>query len=108
MRLLTKKLAAITGVVLFLSMLAVPDLHAWWDGKWEQRIKIQFDASSIGGDIKDDLTGVPVLVRLHTGNFSFPGAKDDGSDLRFVSSDDTSPLKYHIEKFDPQEEIALV
>ncbi len=27
-------------------------------------------------------------------------AKDDGSDLRFVASDDKTPLKHHIEKFD--------
>ena len=39
---------------------------------------------------------------------AFSNAKADGSDLRFVSADDKSPLKYHIEKFDPKEEIALV
>ncbi|OGP12494.1 MAG: flagellar motor protein MotA [Deltaproteobacteria bacterium GWA2_54_12] len=108
MRLLTKKLAAIAGVVFFLGVLAVPDVHAWWDGKWQQRIKIQYDTSSKGGDIKEGLTDIPVLVRLHTGNFSFTSAKADGSDIRFVSVDDESPLKYHIEKFDPEEEIALV
>jgi biopolymer transport protein ExbB len=93
----------------FLSgLLAVPNAHAWWDGKWKQRKKIQFDASSKGADIKENLTDVPVLVRLHTGNFSFSSAKADGSDLRFVSADDKSPLKYHIEKFDPKNEIALI
>ncbi len=35
-------------------------------------------------------------------------AKADGSDIRFVSGDDKSPLKYHIETFDPKEEIALI
>jgi biopolymer transport protein ExbB len=94
--------------VFFLGVLAVQDAHAWWEGKWQQRKKIQFDASSKGADIKENLTDVPVLVRLHTGNFSFSSAKPDGSDLRFVSSDDKSPLKYHIEKFDPKEEIALI
>jgi len=49
-----------------------------------------------------------VLIRLHSGNFSFSGSKADGSDIRFVSADDKSPLKYHIEKFDSKEEIALV
>jgi len=69
---------------------------------------IQFDASSKAADMKGTLTDVPVLVRLHTGNFNFSSAKADGSDLRFVSADDKIPLKYHIEKFDAKEEIAFV
>ncbi len=100
--------AAIVGLILLFGVLDVPSAHAWWDGKWKQREKIQFDVSSKGADFKDSLTDVPVLVRLHTGNFSFSGAKEDGSDLRFVSADDKSPLKYHVEKFDPREEIALI
>ncbi|HET6515724.1 MAG TPA: MotA/TolQ/ExbB proton channel family protein [Thermodesulfovibrionales bacterium] len=87
--------------------LAAPTAHAWWDGKWKQRMKIQFDTSSKAADIKESLVDVPVLIRLHTGNFTFSNANADGSDIRFVSSDDKTPLKYHIEKFDPREEIAL-
>jgi biopolymer transport protein ExbB len=96
------------GLAFVFGLLAVPNAQAWWDGKWKERKKVQFDTSSKGSDIKDNLTDLPVLVRLHTGNFSFSNAKPDGSDLRFVSADDKSPLKYHIEKFDPKEEIALV
>lgn len=107
-RSLMKTVVAVVGLAIFIGVLAVPDAHAWWDGKWQQRRKIQFDASAKGADIKDNLTDVPVLIRLHTGNFNFPNAKPDGSDLRFVGADDKSPLKYHIEKFDPKEEIALI
>jgi len=89
-------------------MTAVSEANAWWDGKWKQRKKIQFDTSSKGADIKENLTDIPVLVRLHTGNFGFSGAKADGTDLRFVGADDKSPLKYHIEKYDAKEEIAFV
>jgi biopolymer transport protein ExbB len=32
----------------------------------------------------------------------------NGRDLRFVAGDDLTPLKYHIEKFDPINELALV
>lgn len=92
----------------FFGLLTFSDANAWWDGKWKQRKKIQFDTTSKGADIKENLTDIPILVRLHTGNFGFSAAKADGSDLRFVSSDDKSPLKYHIEKFDPKQEIALV
>ena len=90
------------------SVAVVPEAGAWWDNKWAYRKKVLFDASARGADIKENLTDIPVLVRLHTGNFNFANAKVDGEDLRFVGADDKSPLKYHIEKFDPVEEIALV
>jgi biopolymer transport protein ExbB len=105
---ITKIAAGTTATIFALCTLAVPSAHAWWDGKWQQREKIQFDATSKAADMKDALTDVPVLVRLHTGNFNFSSAKADGADLRFVGADDKSPLKYHIEKFNPKEEIALI
>lgn len=107
-RLLTKILAVNAALVFFLGVLSVTNAHAWWDGKWRQRKEIKFDASSRGADIKENLAAVPVLVRLHTGNFSFSSAKADGSDLRFMSADDKTPLKYHIEKFSAEEEIAMI
>ena len=82
--------------------------HAWWDGKWKYRKKIVLDTTPQGGDIKEALTDFPVLVRLHTGNFTFANAKPDGSDIRFVASDDKTPLKYHIEQYDPKEEMVLI
>ena len=47
-------------------------------------------------------------MRLHTGDFDFGNVKENGGDLRFVADDDKTPLKYHIEKFDPINEMALV
>lgn len=96
------------GLIFSIGMLAVADADAWWDSKWQKRKQIQFDASAKSADTKDNLTDVPVLVRLHHGNFSFSDAKPDGADIRFVSADDKSPLKYHIEQFDPKKEIALI
>ena len=46
-------------------------------------------------------SAVPLLVRLYDGNFRFTSAKPDGSDIRFLTDDDKTPLSYHIEKFDP-------
>jgi biopolymer transport protein ExbB len=104
-----KRTAGIVSAVFILTfMCGVMQADAWWDAKWQHRKKVAFDASNKGGDVKESLTDVPVLVRLHSGNFAFANAKKDGSDLRFVSSDDKSPLKFHIEKFDPKLEIALV
>lgn len=74
--------------------------QAWWNEEWTLRKKITIDTSSTGSGITDSIGTVPVLVRLHIGNFRFAGAKEDGSDLRFVSGDDKSPLKFHIEKYD--------
>ena len=77
-------------------------------GSGRYRKKIVLDTTPQGGDIKEALTDFPVLVRLHTGNFTFENAKADGSDIRFVASDDKTPLKYHIERYDPKEEMVLI
>jgi biopolymer transport protein ExbB len=80
----------------------------WWDGKWKYRKKITIDTAPQGADIKEAVDDAPLLVRLHTGNFTFANARNDGSDIRFVASDDKTPLKYHIERYDPAEEMVLV
>lgn len=89
-------------------VLSAASAHAWWDEKWSHRKKIAMDTTITGADIAEAFTDVPVLVRLHTGNFDFTRAKEDGTDIRFLAADDKTPLKYHIEKFDSMEEMALV
>jgi len=74
--------------------------HAWWNQDWSMRKQITLDTSSTGANITDPIGSVPLLLRLHVGNFRFASAKPDGSDLRFVAGDDKTPLKHHIEKFD--------
>lgn len=81
--------------------------EAWWDQKWRFRKKITFDTTPAGTDLRESLSEVPVLVRLHTGNFNFSGVKEDGSDIRFVSGDDKVLLKFHSELFDSANELAL-
>ena len=96
-------------VLLLVSVLAfMPGLsHAWWNGDWSSRKKITLNVSQ--ADIKDAVSQAPVLVRLHTGNFDFANAKDDGRDIRFfLASDDKTPLHFHIEKYDPVNEMALI
>ncbi len=87
------------GLVAVLTLLPSP-AKAWWNDEWQLRKKITIDTSASGANITDPIGTSPVLVRLHVGNFRFASAKDDGSDLRFVASDDKTPLKHHIEKFD--------
>jgi biopolymer transport protein ExbB len=73
---------------------------AWWNDQWTQRKKITIDTGASGVGISDPIGTAPVLVRLHLGNFRFGSAKEDGGDLRFVASDDKTPLRFHVEKFD--------
>jgi biopolymer transport protein ExbB len=85
------------------------DARAWWNGDWAYRKEIDFDLTPKGADIPGAPTDVPVLIRLSLANFQyFSDAKSDGSDFRFIDSDDKTALKFHIERFDPQDQIALV
>jgi biopolymer transport protein ExbB len=85
------------------------DARAWWNGDWAYRKEIDFDLTPKGADIPGAPTDVPVLIRLSLANFQyFSDAKSDGSDFRFIDADDKTALKFHIERFDPQDQIALV
>jgi biopolymer transport protein ExbB len=84
--------------LLAVAVLAGTARAAWWNGEWSVRKKITLDTQ--GFPIADAVGSVPVLIRLHAGNFNFDNAKEDGSDLRFVASDDKTLLPYHIEKWD--------
>jgi biopolymer transport protein ExbB len=84
------------------------DALAWWNGDWAYRKEIDFDLTQKGADIPGTPTDVPVLIRLSLGNFQyFNDAKPDGSDFRFIDADDKTPLRFHLERFDPQTQIAL-
>ncbi len=72
--------------------------HADW-GKPEWSARAPLTVETPAGVPAPDGT-IPALVRLHTGNFDFASAKDDGSDLRFVAGDDKTELAYHIERYD--------
>lgn len=94
---------------LLLCLAFTPTLaSAWWNNDWQSRKELIIDASITGADIKETLTDFPVLVRLHSGNFSyFSELAENGKDLRFMA-DDKTPLKFQIEKFDGINEMALV
>ncbi|NMC73804.1 MAG: DUF2341 domain-containing protein [Geobacteraceae bacterium] len=103
-----RRFTSMLGGALLLSLtLGALDAGAWWDEKWQYRKKVSFDTTAKGANITGNLAQVPVLVRLHSGNFTFENAKEDGSDIRFVGSDDKTPLKFHLEKFDRGQGIAL-
>lgn len=97
----------VPALVLALMIWMVPlSANAWWDQNWEFRKKISLSASAAG--IGESQTDVSVLLRLHTANLDFASLKENGADLRFLDADDKTPLKYHVEMFDPVDEMALV
>jgi biopolymer transport protein ExbB len=72
----------------------------WWSKEWTLRKEITVDTTATGMAIADPIGTVPVLIRLHAGNFQFDAAKEDGGDIRFVAQDNKTLLSYHIEKYD--------
>ena len=85
------------------------DARAWWNDDWSFRKEIKFDLAKSGADIPGSPADVPVLIRLSLANFGyFADTAPDGADLRFIAADDKTPLKYHIERYDPQGQIAFL
>lgn len=82
--------------------------QAWWNEDWSQRTKVVLNTTEAGVAIKNPVNNLPVALRLHSGNFDFASAKEDGSDLRLVAGDDKTPLKFHIEHFDSLNELAVL
>ena len=70
--------------------------------------RFSFDTTPQGGDLAESVSQLPVLVRLHSGNFDFTQAAADGSDLRFFAADGKTPLKFHLESYDATNELAAV
>jgi biopolymer transport protein ExbB len=86
-------------------LLLLPNLaSAQWNADWASKKKISIDAKSAA----DSATQGEAVVRLHSGNFDFTSVNVDGSDIRFIASDDKTELKYHIEKFDAVNELAVI
>jgi biopolymer transport protein ExbB len=93
-----------------LLLLVVPAVsHAWWNDEWNFRKEVTLDLSAAGANIAGTPIEVPVLIKLHLGNFNYFGdTKPDGSDLRFIAGDDKTPLKFHVERYDPVTQLAYL
>jgi biopolymer transport protein ExbB len=91
-----------------LSFVLPATAQAWWQDDWHYRKQISVDTTPQGAAINEALGRTALLVRLHTGNFTFDGVKEDGSDLRFVAADDKTVLNHQIESFDALMGMALI
>jgi biopolymer transport protein ExbB len=99
-----KSARTLTALLILLPSIAL----AWWNNDWKQRTAVTLNTSAAGMPIQDTVNNVAIPVRLHSGNFDFVDAKPDGSDLRVISGDDKTPLKFWVERFDSVNELALV
>ena len=96
-------------IVLAMLLFPIASQASWWNDEWSYRKYITLDTSPTGANITEPVNNAAVLIRLHTGNFGyFLDLSPNGEDIRFVSSDDITPLKYHIEKLDAINEMALI
>jgi biopolymer transport protein ExbB len=102
--------ASIGRSAAFLLTLAAMPLaaSAWWDDAYSQRTRITLNTTAAGVETRAAISGALVPLRLHSGNFDFVAAKPDGSDLRVVSADDKTPLKFVVERFDGTNELAVL
>ena len=97
------------NTLLTLAAAALPlAAHAWWNEDWGQRTRYTLDTSDTGQPITEALAGVPLAIRLHSGNFDFLGSKEDGSDLRVLAADDKTVLPHRLERFDAANELAVL
>jgi biopolymer transport protein ExbB len=96
--------------LLVAALLAPGGAHAasWWQKDWPYRKQLTIDTTSKGVQIDQPIGRAPLLIRLHSGNFQFDDASENGGDLRFVANDDKTPIAYHIETFDPVLGVATV
>ena len=100
----TLRNALITLAAATLPLLA----QAWWNEDWAQRTHYTLDTSDKGQPIAEALAGVPLAIRLHSGNFDFLGSREDGSDVRVLAADDKTVLPHRLERFDAVNELAVL
>ncbi|MGL6042870.1 MAG: DUF2341 domain-containing protein, partial [Sandaracinobacteroides sp.] len=102
-----KKMLALLVMLGAIAAFATP-ANAWWNPEWTYRKAITVDTSPSGVNVSGPIGRMPVLVRLHDGNFTFGDVLQNGADIRFVDADDKTPLPYHIESFDAATGVATV
>ena len=103
-----KKLVPWTFATLALLAVTAHAVEAFNPGDWKHKQKTLLDTTAEGVEISQSVTQLPLALRLHTGNFAFAEASADGSDLRVTAADGKTPLRFHLEKYDVKNELAVV
>jgi biopolymer transport protein ExbB len=96
-------------VVALLGLCLSFNAFAWWNEEWTQRKQVTINTTVTGANTQAALKDVPVLLRLHAGNFPrFLELSDAGKDFRVIDADDATPLRFHVERFDAVAEMAFI
>jgi biopolymer transport protein ExbB len=99
----------ILSTLILLFCLSGQTAHAWWNKDWDYRKEFILDTTGTGLAIENSVSDAAILIKLHLGNFTyFNDTLPKGEDIRFVSGDDLTPLKYHIEYYDPLQQVGLI
>jgi biopolymer transport protein ExbB len=88
-------------VIYLVFLLIIPSTaSAWWSDQWTYRMPVTITSSASNG-VSEGAVDNAVLIKLHAGNFSdFFLVQESLADLRFVASDDKTPLKFQVDTFD--------
>jgi len=86
-----RKILIFTSVVICLLFLTSIASASWWNVNWKYRREITIT------NVSGTLTDYQILVELNSSNFNFSHAQENGSDIRFVASDDETLLSHWIE-----------
>ncbi len=97
-------------LALFLSLTITAQAHAegWWNKEWSYRKPVTVDTTASGVNVSGAIGRTVVLVRLHSGNFTFTEALENGADLRVVDADGKTPLPYHLESYNSKDGLATL
>lgn len=108
----TTMMARIMLLIALLLGMASPAAAAgnegWWNKDWSYRKAVTVDTSPSGVNVTGAVGRTVVLLRLHSGNFTFADVMPNGSDIRLVDSDNKTPLPFHLDRYDAQNGIATL
>ncbi|MCA9383151.1 DUF2341 domain-containing protein [Candidatus Dojkabacteria bacterium] len=68
---------------------------SWWNSSWGKAVKLTFDNSASA----ETLTDFPILVVINSSRLNYADTQDNGEDIRFIDSDQSTELSYEIEKW---------
>ncbi|MHA2022682.1 MAG: DUF2341 domain-containing protein, partial [Candidatus Thorarchaeota archaeon] len=97
-----RKVLIFASVVVCLLFLTSTASASWWNVNWKYRREITIT------NVNGTLTDYQILVELNSTNFNFSHAQENGSDIRFVASDDETLLSHWIEVWNSTNQSAKI
>lgn len=101
-------LAWLIALLAITTPVAAQTSAGWWNKDWPYRRAVTLDTAPSGANLNGAIGRTVVLVRLHSGNFAFGDALDNGADLRVIDADGKTPLPFHIERYDASNGLAAL